>query len=158
LKISLEQSSPSVVNNTVYIGGWYNVPLFTQKGSVYAVNAQTGNLVWETLQNVAFSTSPFVQNNKLFIGGDGGVVYSLDASNGSVFWQKTILHNSASPIEVNGIVYVGGGGTGFFYALDAGNGNEIWKFAIPGGLTTSSPLIINGSGDPKHCGDSGALP
>ena len=155
--VSLEQSSPTVANGVVYIGGWYNVPGFTIKGSVYAINAVTGGLVWEKLTNTGFSTSPFVNNNRLFICGDDGNISALDATTGATLWQKTILANSASPVEVNGVVYVGGGGTRYFYALNASNGSEKWKFSMPNAIMISSPLVIINPGQPNYCGDSGAL-
>jgi outer membrane protein assembly factor BamB len=155
--ISFEQSSPTVNNGIIYIGGWYNVPGFTQKGSVYAVNASNGSLVWEKLTNTGFSSSPFVKNNRLYISGDDNNVSALNASTGSLLWQKQILPNSASPVEANGIVYVGGGGTGYIYAFDAATGNEIWKFPITGALMTSSPVVIQLSEEINYPGDSGNL-
>ena len=155
--VSLEQSSPTVVNGIVYIGGWYNVPGFTSKGSVYAVNAQTGALIWEKLMNTGFSSSPYVNNDRLYICGDDLKISALNAVNGALLWQKEILPNSASPVEVGGVVYVGGGGTRYFYALDANNGTEKWKFFVSNALMISSPLVINNVSEPKYCGDSGAL-
>ena len=154
--ISLEQSSPTVYNGVVYIGGWYNVPRFTLKGSVYAVDASNGNLIWEKLPNIAFSSSPFVNNDRLSITGDDGKISVLQTSTGNLIWQKTILANSSSPVEANGIIYVGGGGNGFIYAFNADTGAELWKFPIPGALITSSPVVIELSGDVDYPGDSGA--
>jgi outer membrane protein assembly factor BamB len=130
---------------------------FTVKGSVYAINATTGTLVWEKLMNTGFSTSPFVNNNRLFICGDDGNISALNAITGSTLWQKTILANSASPMEVNGVVYVGGGGTRYFYALDASNGSEKWRFPMPNSIMISGPLVIGNASEPNYCGDSGSL-
>lgn len=155
--ISFESSSPTVHNGVVYIGGWYNVPGFTQKGSLYAVNAATGALVWEKLSNTGFSSSPFANNNRVCITGDNLQINVLETTTGNILWQKTILPNSSSPVEAKGVIYVGGGGTGFIYAFDAVSGNEIWKFAIPGALMTSSPVVIDLSGEVNYSGDSGSM-
>ncbi|MFN8253633.1 MAG: PQQ-binding-like beta-propeller repeat protein [Ferruginibacter sp.] len=155
--VSLEMSSPTVNNGIVYIGGWYSFPGFNIKGSVYAVNASTGALVWESMQNTGFSSSPFVNNGRLFITGDDGNISVLNAANGSVYWQKTIYANSASPVEANGIVYVGGGGTNNIYAFNAVTGNEIWRFPIPLANMASSPLVIDPNGVVDYPGDSGAM-
>lgn len=155
--VSFEQSSPTVYNGAVYIGGWYNVPGFNVKGSVYAVNATTGNPIWEKLPNTGFSSSPFVANNRLYITGDDLKISVLDITTGNTLWQKTILPNSSSPVEANGIVYVGGSGTGFIYALNAATGNEVWKFPVAGAVQVSSPVVITLSGDVNYPGDSGAL-
>jgi eukaryotic-like serine/threonine-protein kinase len=153
--ISLEQSSPTVANGIVYIGGWYDVPGFTKKGSMYAVNATNGALVWEKLQNTGISSSPTVANGKLYITTDDLNIYALDAASGSTIWSKQVLANSASPAVSNGVVYVGGGGTHYFYAFDAATGTEKWRFSVPNGIMTSSPLIISASNDPHYSGDSG---
>jgi len=155
--VSFEQSSPTVHNGVVYIGGWYNVPGFNIKGSVYAVNAATGTLIWEKLPNTGFSSSPFVANNRLFITGDDLKISALDIPTGNTLWQKTILPNSSSPVEANGMLYVGGSGTRFIYALNAATGNEVWKFPISGAVQVSSPVVISLSGEVNYPGDSGAL-
>lgn len=153
--ISFEQSSPTVDNGVVYIGGWYNIGNFNIRGSFYAVDAATGNLVWEKLNNTGFSSSPFVSNGRVMITGDDLKISVLETGTGNILWQKTILPNSSSPVEANGIIYVGGGGSGFIYALNPSNGAEIWKFPIGGSLMTSSPLVIDLSGVVEYPGDSG---
>lgn len=155
--ISLEQSSPTVANGIVYIGSWYNISNFSQKGSLFAVDANTGQLVWEKLQNTGISSSPCVVNGRLYITADDLNLHALDAATGTTLWTKRVLANSASPAVSNGIVYVGGGGTGYFYAFDAITGTEKWKFAVPGGLMTSSPLIVTSPTTADYSGDSGLL-
>ena len=156
--ISLEMSSPTVKDGVVYIGGWYNLSDFSKAGSVYAINASTGELIWEQQKNVGFSSSPCVNDGRLFITGDDGNITALNIADGSVIWQKTIYANSASPAEAHGIVYVGGSGTGYIYAFEAATGNEVWRFATPfGNLGTSSPIVIDNLSIPYFSGDSGIL-
>lgn len=154
--ISFEQSSPTVNNGIVYIGGWYNIPNFTLKGSLYAVDASSGNLVWEKLPNTGFSTSPFIKDNRLFVTTDDNII-AFSLATGNQLWQRAVLPNGASPVEANGMVYVGSGGTGFIFAFGANNGSELWRFPIPGALMTSSPLVIELSGELNYPGDSGAI-
>jgi outer membrane protein assembly factor BamB len=154
--ISLEQSSPTVSNGIVYIGGWYDVPGFTRKGSLYAVNATTGQLVWEGLTNTGISSSPTVANGIVFITGDDLNLSALDAATGAIRWQKQILPNSASPAVSNGIVYVGGGGSHYIYAFDAATGTQKWRYNTTG-LMTSCPLIVTSAGTADYAGDSGML-
>ncbi|MEO6405799.1 MAG: PQQ-binding-like beta-propeller repeat protein [Ferruginibacter sp.] len=153
--ISLEHSSPTVVNNIVYIAGGHDVIMGTSaKGSIYAVNATTGQLVWEKFQNTGFDASPTIADGKLFITTELGVLLSLDANTGIQNWTKTILSNGASPAIKSGIVYVGGGGTGYFYAFDAASGIEKWRFNISGSLLVSGPCIVT-SGSVNYSGESG---
>ena len=72
--VSMEQSSPTVVNDIVYIGGWYDINNFSIRGSLYAVNANTGSLVWEVLKNTGISSSPYVANGILYIGTDDALL------------------------------------------------------------------------------------
>lgn len=153
--ISFEQSSPTISNGVVYIGGWYQMGNNSVKGSLYAVDAATGNLVWERLPNTGFSSSPFVSNGRVMITGDDLKISVLETATGNTLWQKTILANSASPVEANGIIYVGGGGTGYIYALNPQTGAEVWKFPIASSLMTSSPIVIDISGSAEYPGDSG---
>ena len=155
--ISLEQSSPTVANGIVYIGSWYDIATFSHKGSLYAVDATTGQLIWEKLQNTGISSSPCVANGRLYITTDDLNIYALDATSGATLWSKQILANGASAAVSNNTVYVGGGGTGYFYALDAATGAERWRFAVPGGLSISSPLIITSPTTADYSGDSGLL-
>ncbi|MEO5943603.1 MAG: PQQ-binding-like beta-propeller repeat protein [Ferruginibacter sp.] len=153
--ISMEQSSPTVNNGVVYIGGWYNISNFSIKGSVYAVNAQTGKLLWKALDSLAFGSSPVIAGGNLYIAADDLNLYSLNASTGNINWKVQIIPNGASPAIADGVVYVGGGGTGYYYALDAATGKEKWKYPIPMGLSVSSPCIIGVDGSVYHPGVSG---
>jgi outer membrane protein assembly factor BamB len=153
--VSLEQSSPTVANGLVYIGGWYDIATFTKKGGLYAVNAVTGQLVWESLANTGISASPTVADGVIYITADDNNIHALSANTGSLIWEKLILPNSASAAVSNKVVYVGGGGTGYIYAFDAKTGSEKWKFAVPSGLATSNPLVVRSTGEADYSGASG---
>ena len=146
-----------MANGIVYIGGWYNISGFSQKGSLYAVNASTGQLVWEKLNNTGIASSPCVYEGKVYISCDDNNLYALDAATGATIWKQQVLANGASAAVANGIIYIGSGGTDYFYAFDAQTGALKWKFSTPGATMTSSPLIVNASGDACYSGDSGLM-
>jgi eukaryotic-like serine/threonine-protein kinase len=133
--ISLEQSSPTISNGIVYIASWVG-------GSVYAVDANTGLLVWQALNGLGFSSSPVIADGRLYISADDGNLYALDATTGGLLWNQLIYANSATPAVANGIVYIGGGGTWNIYAFNAGNGAPVWQFPVPGGLMTGRPVFL----------------
>jgi outer membrane protein assembly factor BamB len=110
-------ASPTVVNNVVYVGSW--------NGYEYAINAQTGALIWKT-----------------FLGTD---------TPGSECSPDRALGVTSAATVQNGVVYVGGGDD-YWYALNASSGNILWKVyvgdstAAGGNYNWSSPLIYNGYG------------
>ncbi len=154
--ISMEQSSPTIYNDVVYIGGWYSISNFSIPGSLYAVDAKTGNPVWTVLNGLGVGSSPVIESGNLYITPDDMYLYCINATTGTTNWKVKILPNGASAAVANGTVYVGGGGTGYFYALDAASGNIKWRFAIGySGLQTSAPCIMGKDGTIFHPGVSG---
>ncbi|HEY6082635.1 MAG TPA: PQQ-binding-like beta-propeller repeat protein, partial [Chitinophagaceae bacterium] len=138
---SLEESCPAVSDSIVYVGGWYTIPNFNQKGSFYAVNINTGQLIWEKLANTGFGSSPSISDGRVYIAADDGNFYALDATTGTILWKQLIYANGASPAVYDGTVYVGGGGTSHIYAFDAISGVIKWEFPLKS-LMISTPIII----------------
>ena len=154
--ISMEYSSPTIYNGIVYIGGFYNISNFSLAGSLYAVDAETGKLLWTDFNGLGISSIPVIDSGNLYIAVDTDF-YSINSARGTTNWKVTILPNSAIAAVANGTLYIGGGGLGYFYALDAATGYIKWKFAIGnGGLQTSAPCIIGTDGTVLfHRGASG---
>jgi outer membrane protein assembly factor BamB len=61
-------SSPAVVNGVVYIG--------SHDGNVYALDAASGNKIWNYPTSGMVLSSPAVANGVVYVGG-GNVVYAL---------------------------------------------------------------------------------
>lgn len=129
--VSLGHSTPAIYNGVVYIAGAY-VPFshYSILGSLYAVNEFTGQEVWRSLDSLGFSTSPCVDNGKVYVSADNGNLYAVDAASGSILWQKSIYANSASGAVYGNTLYVGGSGTLNFYAFDKTTGEEKWRYGI----------------------------
>ena len=156
--ISLEMTSPTVVDGRIYMTGWYKVSQFSEKGSAFVLDAKTGSLIWESLHNLGFASSPFVAGDKVFVGCDDGNFYALNKATGNVVWEKYIIPNNSSPTIADGTAFIGGGGTGLFYALDVETGNIKWSFPIRNGLCTSNPSVLGEQGIVYHPSNSGAQP
>jgi polyvinyl alcohol dehydrogenase (cytochrome) len=104
------QSTPVVADGCVYIG--------TNAGWVFALNADTGQLVWK--QSV---------NSSALLAGLSGGIFSLDVSGGRVF----------ANVSTNDQPYMA--------ALDQQTGKILWKTVVShakGSYTNSSPAVING--------------
>ena len=121
---------------TVYLGAGDN--------AFYAINAQTGNLVWKYQSEGNFSYSaPTLVNGLLFAGNADHNMYAFDPKTGKVIWkyatQSSIV---SSPKVADGIVYFGSDDH-YIYAVDATTGNLKWKY-LTNGNVDSSPAISNG--------------
>ncbi len=141
--ISLEQSSATVANGVVYIGGWYNILDFTQAGSLYAVDAATGALQWTALDGLGIGSDPTVANGLLYITCDDTYLYAVDVNSHAVVWRDPINAMGAAAAVSGGVVYCGGGGTRYFYSMDALTGATKWTFPVGDNepTRTSTPVI-----------------
>jgi polyvinyl alcohol dehydrogenase (cytochrome) len=111
----------AVVNGVAYFPDW--------SGHVYAVNADTGALVWSKTivsdylagvfdpapAKVVSRTSPAVDvsTNTLYLGTQrGAYLLAIDTANGALKWRKQLdphplAIDTQSPLVYNGVVYVG---------------------------------------------------
>jgi outer membrane protein assembly factor BamB len=64
-------SRPAVTDGTVYIG--------SEDGSVYALNASTGQVQWSHPTGGSVLGSPSVTAGSVYIGSGDGSVYALNA-------------------------------------------------------------------------------
>ena len=141
--VSFESCTPAVADGKVYMGSWYNLSN-SAKGSMYAVDEETGMQVWKALDNLGFSSNPFVTNGVVYISADDGNFYALNVSTGATLWANLILPNGSGSVAADGTVYVGGGGTRNFYAFDSQSGALKWKTEVGNSaLMTSDPCMID---------------
>lgn len=139
-------STPLVVDGILYFTGTMNV--------VRAVNAITGELVWEFDPEVGKEISNRRQigwvhnrgltfyNGKVFAATWDGRLIAIDAKTGTKIWTAVTfdpnrsLYITGAPKAFAGKVIIGNGGTengptrGFVTAYDAETGEEAWKFYI----------------------------
>ena len=139
-------SSPAVVGGIVYVGSENDY-----EGSVIALNATTGAVVWDdTFKGESFATSPAVANGVVYIGGGTGQtgdMYALNASTGAQEWDVTSGPDVTDPAYANGVVYYSvdgssASGKAQVRAIDASNGNVLWHtYSVTDPL---APIISNG--------------
>jgi len=154
-------ASPAVADGRVYFGG---------ENAVYALAADTGDVVWTRSISTHSDSSPAVHDGVVYYGapafGDSETpskVWTLDADNGETLWTADIDDDSlrTSPAVADGTVFVAassvrlctgvGGETpechgvtrGQLYALDAATGERAWTAQIKTD-TRSSPAIVGG--------------
>ncbi len=87
-------------------------------GSVYALDAQTGEVVWSYATGGAVISSPAVANGVVYVGSFNDNIYALSAATGAVLWSyQTGTRVESSPAVSNGIVYVGSSDTIYTFHL-----------------------------------------
>jgi outer membrane protein assembly factor BamB len=130
-------SSPAVVNGVVYAG--------SADDNVYALDENTGALLWKYSTAGSVNSSPAVAGGVAYAGSEDGNVYALNASTGALIWKHSVGYFAASPAVANGVVYVvsGDGNDYPVNALDAKTGALLWKYALTG-RQPSDPIVVNG--------------
>jgi polyvinyl alcohol dehydrogenase (cytochrome) len=108
-------SAPASAGGIVYVGSW--------DGYEYALNANTGALVWKTFlgqttapcypQLAGVSSAADVENGVVYVGGGDSNWYALDAATGNILWSVFTgdntkgWYNWSSPLIYNGYAYIG---------------------------------------------------
>ena len=136
--------SPPIVNDGIMY-------LTTPLNIVYAVNAATGDVLWQYRRQLPFDLSLLHPTNRgvalygdrVYMATSDAVVVALDAKTGAVVWEKPVedyrtgYYMTMAPLAVDGKIMVGVSGgergiRGFVTALDADSGEQVWKtFTIP---------------------------
>lgn len=133
------ETTPLVVDNTMYVT--------TAAGRVLALNAATGEQLWEydpEPQTVTLCCGPLNQGvaayrDMIYVASLDARLIALEASSGTVAWERSLGDPTAgysatmAPLAVDGRVFVGVSGErygirGFIAAFDAQSGEEIWRW------------------------------
>ncbi len=146
-------SSPAVSNGLVYVttacplssGG----PFSCNGGSVYALDENTGSVVWQKLEARPITSSPLVADGRVFYGIialGNGQVFARYATSGNGNWSIFLSDAIESPLSVdNGRVFVSQI-DGAVTALNENNGSQIWRVVpLPTPNTfQTAPAVGNG--------------
>jgi eukaryotic-like serine/threonine-protein kinase len=137
-------SSPVLGGGNVFFG--------SGDGSVYALDAASGNLKWRFQTGDVVHASPAYSDGVLYFGSWDSYFYAIDARTGAEKWrfhggEDAVIHNQvgfqSSPAVVNGVVYTGCRDSNL-YAIDAATGREKWRFNAAGSWVISSPAVTRG--------------
>jgi quinohemoprotein ethanol dehydrogenase len=139
------EATPIVVDGIMYTSGAW--------GSVYALDAKTGNELWKYLPQVealylrraccdAVNRGVAMWEGRVYVGTLDGFLVCLDAKTGAVVWRvdtitdRDIAYTITSPPQVaGGIVMIGNSGAeygvrGYVTAYDLKSGEQKWRFFI----------------------------
>lgn len=130
-------ATPVLDGGTAYIA--------SMDGSLYAIDVESGSLVWKTALGNAMVSSPVLgEDGTLYVGSFDSQVIAVDSQDGSELWRAdTDDWVWGSPTLDGETLYVTDLG-GDMYALDAANGSQRWSVSGEG-AATGSPLVYNES-------------
>ena len=143
-------STPAVYENMVFVG------CNKQSGdSLFAIDAETGDSIWNKSVGAIDGASPVIYNDTVFIVSKGlskTKVTALNTENGSIKWEFILdrIHAVAdtTPAIYDGVLYVASP-NGYVYALDIdGVDKQLWRRRVyTGGLGSflvTSPAYAEG--------------
>jgi outer membrane protein assembly factor BamB len=123
----------------------------SQNGTVYALNASTGSVVWTYKAAGAVKASPTLANGVLYFGDYSGHVQAISEQTGRRLWisgSGGALLGSGTFYSTAAVIYGRvflGNTDGRVYAYDAGTGALDWAVQT-GAYVYASPAVTNTPG------------
>lgn len=135
----------SQITGTVFVA---TQPSVGTGGTVSALLAQRGSLLWSFQTSVTYLTLTYAQGTVYVVGSQlssagQARVYALNALDGSLLWSIQLpAAGLSAPLINNGTVYVASPSDGTVYAVRGGDGTLLW-FNKTGVIHAgSSPLVL----------------
>ena len=143
--------SPSAYENLVFFGlgrGNFSDSAAIPAGKVVALNAETGDIVWEHEAKDAVLTAIAIQNDSVIFGSRDGSVYCLRITDGEQHWQTPLGAPVVSSPAVTPDTVYAATKNGYVYALSSDDGKVQWEFNLRTVTRNielySSPAVANG--------------
>jgi outer membrane protein assembly factor BamB len=147
------QTGDAVVSSPVLSGG--QVFVGSLDGSVYALDAATGDEVWKVDTGAPVSGSAAVADGTVYIASENGHLYALDAATGKIQWNQTMTgkHPAGSPLVYGDRVYISMGGPGSYNTMASytdkaagfsrADGAKVWESSGTAAQGFESPVIYS---------------
>ena len=143
--------SPSAYENLVFFGlgrGNFSDSAAIPAGKVVALNAETGDIVWEHEAKDAVLTAIAIQNDAVIFGSRDGSVYCLRITDGEQHWRTPLGAPVVSSPAVTPDTVYAATKNGYVYALSTDDGKVQWEFNLRTVTRNielySSPAVANG--------------
>ena len=105
------------------------------KGTTFAIDAETGDLVWKRKVASLMASSPAIAGPRLIVSSHDGTVTGLNRANGKVLWRVgTAGRVESSPVAVDNTAYFGST-DGRLFAVNVTSGAVRWAYDTGGGST-----------------------
>ena len=126
----------------IYVGG--TLYAVNNSGFAFALDAKTGETIWERRIGRLNASSPTYYKHRLYIVNlVPGHIIKLNAKNGKIIWKKLLPGRAeSSPVVVGSSVYFGCE-NGDLYSVSTVNGNIRWATQL-GGPVKAAPAYYGG--------------
>jgi outer membrane protein assembly factor BamB len=140
--VTLIEFPPAVKDGLAVLG--------TNSGRVFALDVDTGGVVWETRQKGYIAATPAIAGDTAYVASMDGMLSAYRLSDGRARWRFSTGGSpvETSPLVVGDTVYVGTW-SGRLFAIDARRGRLRWSAGVPGAIKGSAAL----AGDRVVVGD-----
>lgn len=142
-------TSLQVVNGLAYIDdGGIGDP--SPPGTLYALNARTGQRLWTTSTVTA---EPTIANGAVYVYTGNGSLSALDARSGRKRWSHPAtpfndqaIYSEPEPVVDNGMVYIRTtqSNRDTLYALNAASGRVQWSYQLNSFFASPLPAVARG--------------
>jgi outer membrane protein assembly factor BamB len=125
----------------------------TNSGRVFALNVQTGRLLWARRQRGYIAATPAIAGGRVYVASMDGRLTCYRLADGQRIWQYSTGGRpiETSPLVIGDELYFGdqnGSGQGRLYAMDIRTGKMRWTFdangAIKGSAAQAGNLVVFG--------------
>ena len=130
------------------IAGSNKVFLGSESGKVFALNAQTGELVWQANIKGEVISPPAIDSGILVVNSASGIMMGFDADTGDVLWEieqdvpALTLRGISAPVIASGGVLIGTGkGELSVYILEKGQQGWVTEVGEASGSTELERVI-----------------
>jgi outer membrane protein assembly factor BamB len=126
----------------IYVGG--KLYAVNNSGYVFALDADTGKVLWERRIGRLNASSPAYYKHRLYIVNlVPGHIVKLNAKTGKVIWKRSLPGRAeSSPVVIDRTVYFGCE-NGELFAMSTGKGNVRWSTPLAGPIK-SAPAYYGG--------------
>lgn len=137
---ALLSGGPAAGLNKIFIG--------SENGKLYALDAQTGELVWEVSIKGEIINAPAIDSGVVVVNSASGIMKAFNADNGEELWKveqdvpALTLRGISTPVIASGGVLIGTGKGGVnVYLLDKGQQGWSTEIGEPTGSTELERVI-----------------
>lgn len=127
------RSSPALSNGILVLG--------SDDGTIYALNAHTGELKWRFQAGKTIYATPVISDSCVFVGAFDNYLYALHLTKGTLLWKFKTGGRLYHAVGVApGCVLVGSNDY-YLYCLDSSTGALKWRFSA-GSIISTTPTVI----------------